>query len=393
MSKYKNLYIIVSCSIFIVIVLLLSFDNNIFNANTKTYDYNKKLTKKVINYATEDYTKFYEYNLTENIKNVAYKSNDGNSIKSYLIDKDSGKIVDFKTVLKSESIEEFYEKEKELLYYKYPKFIVDGIFNSSFARNFIFYENKLIIYYNNVVTSPMYNDIIYLTINYNEIYNFLNFDYELDKEYQNESGYDYDSTKIYLAFSFDDGPNINNTKDIVNALEDNKMKATFFMVGNLMNNNPDLVQYVYNHNMEIGSHSYKHSNINKQKDANIDEEIALSNSIYNSITGDNFKLFRPPYGSINNKFKEKYDYSYVLWSVDTNDWRYKDSDYVYNYLLNNINSGDIVLMHDLFTTTKDAVLRVLPELYVRGYRVVSVSDLANIKGVTLLPHETYRSIK
>ena len=160
-----------------------------------------------------------------------------------------------------------------------------------------------------------------------------------------------------------------------------------------MNPNPDIVKYVKEHGMEIGSHTYSHTNLKKLKANKLDEEVYKTNEVYNSITGENLKLLRPPYGSMNDKIKDSYPYSFILWSVDTLDWKYKDSDYLYDYVINNVSDGDIVLMHDIHQTTKIGVEKILPELYVRGYRVVSVSELARIKGIELTPNTKYRSLK
>ena len=171
------------------------------------------------------------------------------------------------------------------------------------------------------------------------------------------------------------------------------MRATFFMVGYLMESNPDIVKNVYDNNMEIGSHSWAHKNLKKQKMDVIASEMAKTDEIYKSITGEDIKLMRPPYGSINNKVKESFDYSFILWSNDTDDWKYKDSDRLYSYLIDSVKDGDIVLMHDLQTSTKIGLEKVLPELYVRGFRIVTVSELANIKGKNLETKTIYKSMR
>jgi peptidoglycan/xylan/chitin deacetylase (PgdA/CDA1 family) len=171
------------------------------------------------------------------------------------------------------------------------------------------------------------------------------------------------------------------------------MRATFFMVGNLMASNPDIVKNVYDNKMEIGSHSWAHKNLKKQKLDVITSEMMQTDNVYKNITGDKIKLMRPPYGAINGTVKDAFNYSYILWNVDTNDWKYKDADHLYDFVLNNVEDGDIVLMHDLQYTTKVGLEKLLPELYARGYRVVTVSELANIKGKTLQAKSIYKSMK
>lgn len=376
------------------LVILLSFIPKI-NGNKKIIKESsvKNTLNMIASSVGSDYKKINNIELSSDIIHVVYKNKKTNDYKSYFIDKNSGKNLEYTSILKNSSISTFNEIELKLLNEKYPKFIVDGIINSKTKRVVFISNNSLVIYYNDVVTEPVYNEKISLIINFNEISDLLNFQHDLDEEYKNESGYDYDPTKKYIAFTFDDGPNKTNTNDIVRFLSDNKMRATFFMVGNLMASNPSVVKNVYDNKMEIGSHSWAHSNLKKQKIDVITEEMNKTDETFNNITGDTIKLMRPPYGAITNEVKEKFNYSYILWNVDTLDWKYKDADHLYEFVINNVDDGDVVLMHDLQTSTKIAIERILPELYVRGYRIVTVSELASIKGKTLEVNKTYKSMK
>ena len=145
--------------------------------------------------------------------------------------------------------------------------------------------------------------------------------------------------------------------------------------------------------MEIGNHSYDHSNLAKLKNGKLETNINQTSEIIESLIGKKTFLIRPPYGAINDYVKESLPNAFILWDVDTNDWLYRDKNYVHDYLLNHCKDGDIVLMHDIHATTKEAVLAVLDELYLNNYQVVSVSELASIKGITLEQHHAYRSFK
>ena len=390
----NDTYNVLTIIIAFLLVLLLSFipksnvQKNIVSENTL-----KNSIKSIDKQVGDGYLLYHKTKLSSDILNLVYLNKETDDYKSYFLDNSTGAILDYKSILKSGAADLFDQVELNLLNEKYPKFIVEGIINSETNRVVYIENNSLVINYSNVTTNPLCNDKLSLIINYNEIDNLLNFTHDLDEEYQNESGYDYDPTKKYIAFTFDDGPNKTNTNDIVNYLNDNKMRATFFMVGYLMENNPSIVKNVYDNHMEIGSHSWAHKNLNKQKLDVIASEMSKTDEVYKNITGDTFKLMRPPYGSINNKVKDAFNYTYILWSNDTDDWKYKDSERLYNYLINNVKDGDIVLMHDLQTSTKIGLEKVLPELYVRGFRVVTVSELANIKGKTLESNKIYKSMK
>ena len=393
MKKKFDSLVIIAISFFILLILTLIPSFN----KTKTLDAEHKFYRN-FHTITTSISKGYKLEsntkLSNNIINLVYKNNDTNDYVTYFIDSSTGNVVSYKSLIKPKFLDEFNKVEEKLLKEKYPLFIVNGIYQDQTIRYVEVKDNELVIHYSNVITNPLYREPIYLIINNNEVSKYLNYDFELDKEYKNESAFDFDPTKKYIAFSFDDGPSTVNTKDIVDFLNNNKMHATFFMLGNLMDRYPDLVKYVNDNGMEIGSHTYSHSNLKRLKEDKLNEEIYNTDGVYNSIVPDKtITLLRPPYGAINDKIKDNYNYSFILWSVDTLDWKYKDSDYLFNYVINNVNDGDIVLMHDIHLTTKQAVENILPELYVRGYRVVSVSELAKIKNIELSPNTIYRSIK
>lgn len=390
----KDSYSFITIIVAFLLVLLLSFiPKSNFEKKVISEKHVENSIKTISSKVGDDYKLLSKVELSSEIINLVYENANKDDYKSYFIDKNSGEILNYKSIFKSKTDKLFDEVEYRLLYEKYPKFIVEGIKNSKTKREVYIKNNSLVVIYKDVITEPMYNDKLTLTINFNEISNLLNFEHDLDEEYQNESGYDYDSTKKYIAFTFDDGPNKKNTNDIVNFLNNNKMRATFFMVGNLMASNPDIVKNVYDNKMEIGSHSWAHKNLKKQKMDVISAEMEQTNNVYKGITGEDLKLMRPPYGAINNEVKESFNYSYILWNVDTDDWKYKDENHLYNFVLDHVDDGDIVLMHDLQYTTKVGLEKLLPELYVRGFRVVTVSELANIKGKTLETKTIYKSMK
>ena len=158
-----------------------------------------------------------------------------------------------------------------------------------------------------------------------------------------------------------------------------------------MEQNKDLVSMVYNSHNEIGSHTFNHKNLKRMTLEEIKDDSQKVNDLYYSITNDTLRLFRPPYGIINNNFESSY--SYILWSLDTLDWKYRSSDYIINKVLDTIQDGDIILFHDKYDSTIKAVEELLPILYKKGYQVVSVSTLANLKNKTLEINNIYHNIK
>lgn len=321
---------------------------------------------------------------------IVMKNND---YKTYLVSNKTGKEISFDSIIKSDKLNLFWNKVYELLELKYPEFIINGIKS---GKGNIYYDiknNEMIIYFKNYVFNPEYNDLISIRVNYNEVKDYLDFTYELDHEYINENGYDYDKNKKTIAFTFDDGPSGEYTIDIVNELLKNKARATFFMVGSKMHTYEKSLLYAYQNKMEIGSHTYNHINLKKAKETLAKEELEKTDILYNEITGSNIKLLRPPYGAYNDKTLKNYDYAFITWNIDTNDWRYRNSKYIEEHILSHVTDGSVILMHDSYKTTVEAVRNVLPKLYALNYQVVSVSDLAAIKGYTLENHKVYSYFK
>ena len=304
----------------------------------------------------------------------------------------TGEEVTIESILKPDMVDAFWEKVKELLYLKYPKFIASKLEPHDKTNSFYLKENELIIYYYDYEIEPMVSEELSLHVNYNEIKACMDITIKLDKTYENEDGSKVDKNKKIIALTFDDGPGT-YTSNLVDILEDNKASATFFMLGKNINIYKDTVLKVHESGMEIGYHSYNHKNFKRQKLEIIKEEFDKSNSILKSITGDTFRLIRPPYGEINDKIKNELDAAFILWDIDTMDWKYRNSDYLVNYVLDNAEAGDIILFHDIHKTSVDAIEKLLPELYVNGYQVVTVSKLAEVTDTKLEYYKSYRYFK
>lgn len=383
MNKWINEYVIPFMVVIGVSAVLLYIPYSSAKVNTK------EETEEICDKVEE-----------ENKNNVLVAKNDFNEIsyylydenqsyKSYFLNTEENTITDVYSIIKEEKVDVFNNKINELLNLKYPKFVVDAI-NTSSSKNYKILDNEMIIYYTDV--DIHLEEQLYLTVNYNEIKDCLNITFKLDKEYENENGYNYDPNKKTVALTFDDGPGGNNTLELVDILKENKAHATFFMLGNRMKSYQTVVATVHNSGNEIGSHTYNHCNLKKTKLETILENEQLTNDIYYELTQDTIKLTRPPYGNLNEEVKNALDTVFVTWSIDTEDWRYKDVEHIKSEILNKVTDGDIILLHDIYKTSVEAIREVLPLLYEEGYQVVSVSELANLKGRTLEKNSVYRKI-
>lgn len=94
----------------------------------------------------------------------------------------------------------------------------------------------------------------------------------------------------------------------------------------------------------------------------------------------------------NRDVAEKTGLPIILWSIDTLDWQNRNHDVIFNTVLDQVNDGDIVLMHDLYKSTAEAVRRIIPALKRKGYQLVTVSELARVRGIPLKPGNVYSNL-
>lgn len=197
-----------------------------------------------------------------------------------------------------------------------------------------------------------------------------------------------DPTKPIIALSFDDGPS-RYTPEILETLADYGATATFFMVGYNIDARPNTVKAVYEAGCEIGNHTVNHPNL---KTLSKDEVIAELNGNLKKITklvGEGKHLIRPPYGNYNDTVKAVAGAPLIIWSDDTLDWKSRNAQSVFNEVKGSARDGYIILMHDLYESSKDAVKLVVPWLVKQGYQVCSVSEMFAARGVSLEDGQPY----
>ena len=317
--------------------------------------------------------------------------NENNKIVSKILDYNTNKELPFDDIIKKNKIGDMNKKISELLYYKYPTAIASLLDNYA-QKDYLFYDSYILIKYNLSQEILETNRCFDLKVYYYEIKDYLNFEVPI-YSYKNEDGFDYDENKITIVFSFDDGPNGKKTQNILNTLEDYKMSATFFMLGNKLLNDEETVKKVTNSHSEVGYHSFNHTSFIKQKISEVKNEYQTSNEIFYSLTSHYFKYTRPPYGSYNQKVLESIDTPFVRWDIDTNDWRYHDAEYITKYVLENYSNGDIILFHDSYDTTVKAINKLVPILYNLDVQVLSITEYTKLKNINLENHKMYFDFK
>lgn len=201
-----------------------------------------------------------------------------------------------------------------------------------------------------------------------------------------------DPNKPMIALSFDDGPNVKTTIPILNTLKEYDSVATFFILGNRVTNNVDILERMLEEGSEIGNHSYSHKQLTKLSSQGLTEQIVnTQNAVIDSI-GIEPKLMRPTYGSYDDQLKSRVNMPLILWSIDTMDWKSRDSKKVTDHVLENVKDGDIVLMHDIYDSTAEAVKSLVPKLIDMGYQLVTISELFEARGEILENGQIYNQM-
>lgn len=202
-----------------------------------------------------------------------------------------------------------------------------------------------------------------------------------------------DTNAPMVALTFDDGPNPDYTRRILKVLEDNYSHATFFVVGTNAEKYQETLQAIVSSGNEIGNHTYSHANLTDIAPEDVEEEIDKVNRAVKKATGEIATVIRPPYGAYNDDVLNQLQQPVVLWDLDTEDWDSRNAQVIVDNIIANLDDGDIILMHDIYESTAEAVELLVPRLKEMGYQVVSVSEMAEYKGKELELHKAYGGVK
>lgn len=191
-----------------------------------------------------------------------------------------------------------------------------------------------------------------------------------------------------VALTFDSGPS-DYTERLLQSLQKNRAKATFFLVGSRLEYYPETVKKIASLGYEIGNLTWSHPELTKLSDKEIQSEIQKTNRQLLKLTGKCPTLLRPPYGEYNSKVAALADMPMIFWSVDTRDWETQDAKKTVDAVMRDVKDGSVVLLHDLYSETADAVEILIPKLQQAGYQLVTVSELAKYRGIEMKKGSAY----
>lgn len=210
------------------------------------------------------------------------------------------------------------------------------------------------------------------------------------KDYMfNDKGvYDPNQRRKMVALTFDDGPG-KYTMQLLDCLEEYGAHATFFMLGSNAELYPDEIKKMKEIGCELGNHSYDHPQLTAIGAGEVSNQFQKTNQIVESACGSAPTVARTPYGAQDEDILSYINMPCFMWSIDTLDWKTMDADSTYNTTMDSVSDGDIVLMHDIHQPSVEAAIRLIPALIDEGYKLVTLSELAEAKGVTLKNGKSY----
>lgn len=179
-----------------------------------------------------------------------------------------------------------------------------------------------------------------------------------------------------VALTFDDGPS-EHTRRLLEFLARERVPATFFVLGHEVERLPDVARAAAARG-EVGNHTWDHRKLTRLTEPQIAQEIHRTDAAVAAALGTRPRLLRPPYGAINDQATDvvrRAGLPIVLWSVDPEDWRHRNADAVHQRVMETVRPGSVVLLHDIYSSTVDAVPRIVADLKALGYTFVTVSQM------------------
>ena len=194
----------------------------------------------------------------------------------------------------------------------------------------------------------------------------------------------------YIAITFDDGPKRTTTGRLLDGLRRRGVPATFFLVGELVPGNEDLVRRMELDGHEIGIHSYTHGRLTALNDADFSAEVDRAGVVLRNIIGQETYLLRPPYGDVDPGVLRRAPGAIILWSIDPRDWSDRNIGRQVTEILSQAKDGDIILLHDIYESSVETAFQVIDSLRQQGFYFLTVSELFAAKGIPLEQGQIYR---
>ena len=183
----------------------------------------------------------------------------------------------------------------------------------------------------------------------------------------------------HLALTFDDGPHGSLTPRLLETLGKKEVKATFYVIGRNVESHPDIARRIVAEGHEIANHTWSHPSLSGLSAERVADELRRTHEIVLEVTGVRMTNLRPPYGAFNDRVRQVafdgHGYDTIMWSVDPQDWKFRNSARVTRELVSGAAPGAVLLCHDIHKTTIAAIPPVLDQLLARDFCFVTVAQL------------------
>lgn len=186
---------------------------------------------------------------------------------------------------------------------------------------------------------------------------------------------------MYLALTFDDGPSPQYTPRLLDGLKQRGVHATFFLIGQQVQDYPELVQRIRAEGHQIGNHTYDHAPLDRLSCGEAMADLSRCDGVLQELAGEGTYWVRPPYGFITEEELAAWSTPMLYWSVDTCDWECRDVQKVFAAICQ-ARDGDVILLHDCYGTSVEAALQAIDCLSEQGVEFVTVEELFALRGQT-----------
>ena len=325
--------------------------------------------------------------VSHKINNKEVEAASSKTLLSYYLGKD-GKEFSLSNLFSSpdEAKQKFLSKIKQQLAVKglseeKNKEVITTLRDKDMATwKFTYDESKF-----NINIEPMVSDISSVEVSINDVFKYIEEAYLKGEDLEKYKTYIKKRTRKAVALTFDDGPSPKTTPVALDLLKKYNAKGTFFMVGHAVEGNEDIIKQIVEQGHQVGNHSWDHPVLTKISLEKAKSQINDTTAALKKASGLDVHIMRPPYGAINGAIQAAVDQSFILWDVDTLDWKNRNTASIMKEV-RKAQPGSIILMHDVHQTTIDALPLILQYLTEQGFEMVTIEELM---GDQLELHQSY----
>lgn len=249
------------------------------------------------------------------------------------------------------------------------------------AWNFDYKDSQIILY-----PSQEVENIDEIALPVSSFFDVVQSSYLLDKDAELYKAYYEKKNQKVVALTFDDGPNPATTNQALDTLSKYGIKATFFVLGKNVSGNEEILKRMKADGHVIGNHSWSHPVLSKLSLDEAKKQITDTEDALTKVLGSSSKLMRPPYGAITDDIRNSLDLSFIMWDVDSLDWKSKNEASILTEIQRQVRNGSIILMHDIHAETVNALPKIIDYLKEQGYHFVTVPEMLNSR---LKAHELF----